>query len=104
MLYSSLVYATPEISSPSLDFIHAPCKIKRIVLRLPQSNDLCRSFTYNSRLQPASSVDSFSPGAPGGASTCFNGADQHLILFWNWGTSNDNLQSVTAVESVVRNF
>jgi YD repeat-containing protein len=46
-------------------------------------NHLCRSFTYNSRLQIASSTDSVAQ-SPAQGTTCVNGADTHLGIAYNW--------------------
>ena len=64
-------------------------------------NGLCRSFSYNSRLQLSSSVDSAVDGsAPQGAS-CVNGADEYLGVNYNWtdpstAHNNGNLWGLTS--------
>ncbi len=60
-------------------------------------NNLCRAFTYNSRLQTTSMIDSAVNGAAPNGSSCTNGPNEHLVQSFTWGTTNNNgnLQSVT---------
>jgi YD repeat-containing protein len=59
-------------------------------------NSICRTFTYNSRLQPSLWTDTGSPVTSGSAA-CENPSDTRLMQSWSWRDANNNgtLQSST---------
>jgi RHS repeat-associated protein len=58
-------------------------------------NSICRTFTYNSRLQPSLWTDTGSPST--GNAACENPSDTRLMQSWSWrdGNNNGTLQSST---------